>query len=136
MSNQDLTLLSGLSLAYVGDASYEIYIRKHLIQQGQTRPHELHRKATYYVSAKAQAFLIQEMLNEHLLTEEEEKIYKRGRNAKSHTIAKHADVKTYRMSTGFEAVMGYLDVLEKKERLETLIAFCIEKVEERNGKKG
>lgn len=134
MNKEKIKLLAGLTLAYVGDASYETYIRKHLIQKGQTRPNELHRKATHYVSAKAQASLIQEMLEANLLTEEELLIYKRGRNAKSHTTAKNADVTTYRMSTGFEAVMGYLDLLEETSRLEVLIRWCIEKVEEKNEK--
>lgn len=134
MNKEKIKLLAGLTLAYVGDASYETYIRKHLIQKGQTRPNELHRKATHYVSAKAQASLIQEMLEANLLTEEELLIYKRGRNAKSHTTAKNADVTTYRMSTGFEAVMGYLDLLEETSRLEDLIRWCIEKVEEKNEK--
>lgn len=134
MNKEKIKLLAGLTLAYVGDASYETYIRKHLIQKGQTRPNELHRKATHYVSAKAQASLIQEMLEANLLTEEELLIYKRGRNAKSHTTAKNADVTTYRMSTGFEAVMGYLDLLEETSRLEELIRWCIEKVEEKNEK--
>ncbi len=133
MNKDKLKLLSGLTLAYVGDATYETYIRKHLIQKGQTRPNELHRKATHYVSAKAQAYLINEMLDENLLTAEELTIYKRGRNAKSHTTAKNADVTTYRMSTGFEALMGYLDLMEETSRLEELIMWCIEKVEEKNG---
>ena len=88
---RDYTQLNGLALAYVGDAIYEIYVRDHLIDQGETKPNKLHRAATNYVSANAQAFLIQQMLEEHLLTEEEELYYRRGRNAKSHTSAKNAD---------------------------------------------
>ena len=68
---RDYTQLNGLALAYVGDAIYEIYVRDHLIDQGETKPNKLHRAATNYVSANAQAFLIQQMLEEHLLTEEE-----------------------------------------------------------------
>ena len=68
---RDYTQLNGLALAYVGDAIYEIYVRDHLINQGETKPNKLHRAATNYVSANAQAFLIQQMLEEHLLTEEE-----------------------------------------------------------------
>lgn len=69
---RDYTQLNGLALAYVGDAIYEIYVRDHLIDQGETKPNKLHRAATNYVSANAQAFLIQQMLEEHLLTEEED----------------------------------------------------------------
>ena len=72
------------------------------------------------MSAKAQARLISLMLEEQVLTEKEEEIYKRGRNTNSHTKAKNADVVTYRMSTGFEAVMGYLHMTENLERLESL----------------
>ena len=69
------------------------------------------------------------MLEAQLLTEKEEDIYRRGRNTNSHTKAKNADVVTYRMSTGFEAVMGYLDMTDQQARLEELITWCINHVE-------
>ena len=100
-----------------------------MIFQGLTKPNQLHRKATHYVSAKAQATLITKMLEAQLLTEKEEDIYRRGRNANSHTKAKNTDVVTYKMSTGFEAVMGYLHMTNQVERLEELIDWCIEVVE-------
>lgn len=127
---RDHTQLNGLALAYVGDAIYEIYIRDYLIEKGETKPNKLHRAATHYVSAKAQAFLIQQMLQENLLTENEELYYRRGRNAKSHTTAKNADITTYRVATGFEALMGYLHLTKQTERMEELINWCIEKVGE------
>ena len=139
---KDYRQLNGLALAYVGDAIYEIYIRQHLVATGQARPSQLHRLATHYVSAKAQAMLIQKMLDEKMLTEEdeakcdkdippeeEEDFYRRGRNSKSQTSAKNTDIKTYRMSTGFEALMGYLHLTEQKERLEELIEWCIQHAE-------
>ena len=122
----DVNLINGIALAFEGDAVYSMYIRRHLILKGMTK---LHQEATKYVSAKAQARLISLMLEEQVLTEKEEEIYKRGRNTNSHTKAKNADVVTYRMSTGFEAVMGYLHMTENVERLETLISWCIQKVE-------
>ena len=125
----DVNLINGIALAFEGDAVYSLYIRRHLIFQGQTKPNQLHRLATRYVSAKAQASLIEKMLEQELLTEKELDIYKRGRNANSHTKAKNADVVTYRMSTGFEAVMSYLHMTENLERLESLISWCIQKVE-------
>ncbi|MEI5994088.1 Mini-ribonuclease 3 [Candidatus Enterococcus mansonii] len=131
---RDYTQLNGLALAYVGDAIYEIYIRDYLVEQGQTKPNTLHRMATHYVSAKAQAFLIQGMLDEDMLTENEELMYKRGRNAKSHTSAKNADITTYRIATGFESLMGYLHLTKQTERLEELITWCIKKVGEKNEK--
>nr|WP_250160419.1 Mini-ribonuclease 3 [Streptococcus uberis] len=122
-------MINGIALAFEGDGVYSYYIRKHLIFSGQTKPSQLHHMATRYVSAKAQASLIQKMLEAQLLTEKEEDIYRRGRNSHSHTKAKNADVVTYRMSTGFEAVMGYLDMTDQTERLEELIAWCIQEVE-------
>nr|WP_282184993.1 Mini-ribonuclease 3 [Streptococcus sanguinis] len=122
-------MINGIALAFEGDAVYSMYIRRHLIFQGLTKPNQLHREATKYVSAKAQANLISLMLEEGILTEKEEDIYKRGRNANSHTKAKNTDIVTYRMSTGFEAVMGYLHMTEAIERLEELIDWCIRKIE-------
>jgi len=126
----DVNLINGIALAFEGDAVYSMYIRRHLIFQGLTKPNQLHREATKYVSAKAQANLISLMLEEGILTEKEEDIYKRGRNANSHTKAKNTDIVTYRMSTGFESVMGYLHMNESIERLEELIDWCIQRVEE------
>lgn len=126
----DVNLINGIALAFEGDAIYSMYIRRHLIFQGLTKPNQLHREATKYVSAKAQANLISLMLEEGILTEKEEDIYKRGRNANSHTKAKNTDIVTYRMSTGFEAVMGYLHMTEEIERLEELIDWCVKRVEE------
>ena len=93
----DVNLINGIALAFEGDAVYSLYIRRHLIFQGQTKPNQLHRLATCYVSAKAQASLIEKMLERELLTEKELDIYKRGRNAKSHTKAKNTDVITYKI---------------------------------------
>ena len=125
----DVNLINGIALAFEGDAVYSMYIRRHLIFQGLTKPNQLHGEATKYVSAKAQANLISLMLEEGILTEKEEDIYKRGRNANSHTKAKNTDIVTYRMSTGFEAVMGYLHMTKSIERLEELIDWCIRKIE-------
>ena len=125
----DVNLINGIALAFEGDAVYSLYIRRHLIFQGQTKPNQLHRLATRYVSAKAQASLIEKMLDKEVLTEKELDIYKRGRNAHSHTKAKNTDVITYKMSTGFEAVMGYLHMTEDLTRLEESITWCIDQVE-------
>lgn len=125
----DVNLINGIALAFEGDAVYSMYIRRHLIFQGLTKPNQLHREATKYVSAKAQASLISQLLEQGLLTAKEDEIYKRGRNANSHTKAKNTDIVTYRMSTGFEAVMGYLHMTEQTERLEELVDWCIRTVE-------
>ena len=126
----NVSLINGIALAFEGDAVYSMYIRRHLIFEGLTKPSHLHHRATKYDSAKAQAMLVSKMLEDNILSEEEEAIYKRGRNTNSHTKAKNADVITYRMSTGFEAVMGYLHMTEQTTRLEELIEWCIKTVEE------
>ncbi len=125
----DVRLINGIALAFDGDAIYSVYVRQHLILQGMTKPNRLHHVATHYVSAKAQAQLVQALLDQNLLTEEEVGIYKRGRNANSHTKAKNTDVVTYRMSTGFEALLGYLHLTGQIDRLEELIQWCIQTVE-------
>ena len=125
---QDFKLLNGLALAYVGDAIYEIAVREHLVHQGLTKPQRLHQKATHFVSAKAQCELMHKMLDEELLTEEEVSMYKRGRNAKSYTSAKNADITTYRIATGFESLFGYLHLSGQKARVDELISWCIKTV--------
>ena len=126
--------LNGLALAYMGDAVYEQAVREHLIYSGKTKPNRLHVSATGYVSAKAQAYLIEKMAGQEMLTDEEMDYYKRGRNAKSYSKAKNADSKTYSQSTGFEALIGFLYLTGKTERLKELISWCIEEIEksERN----
>lgn len=125
----DVNLINGIALAFEGDAVYSMYVRRHLIFKGLTKPNKLHGEANKYVSARAQASLISALLESQLLNEKEEEIYKRGRNTNSHTKAKNADVVTYRMSTGFEAVLGYLHMTEEIERLEELVGWCIDKIE-------
>ncbi|HEL2203223.1 TPA: Mini-ribonuclease 3 [Streptococcus suis] len=125
----DVNLINGIALAFEGDAVYSMYIRRHLIFKGLTKPNKLHGEANKYVSAKAQASLISALLEAQLLTEKEEEIYKRGRNTNSRTKAKNADVVTYRMSTGFEAVLGYLHMTEQTERLDELVGWCIDNIE-------
>lgn len=129
MEQADYQQLNGIALAYLGDAVYEVFIRQHLLSKGLSKPTKLQRLATHYVSAKAQAALIELMEQEDLLTAEEWAYFKRGRNANSHTHAKHTSVLTYRISTGFEALMGYLQLSGQQERLATLAKWCIEQVE-------
>lgn len=129
MIDTDYKQVNGIALAYLGDAAYEVYIRQHLIQDGLTKPTKLHHIATHYVSAKAQAALVDLMKEDQLLSEIEWDYFKRGRNANSHTHAKNTSVLTYRISTGFEALMGYLKLSGQTDRLSELAAWCIEQVE-------
>lgn len=116
-------------MAYLGDAVYEVYIRRHLIKGGIVKPQVLQRDATHYVSAKAQAGLITKLQDDHLLSEEELTAFRRGRNAKSHTKAKNTSLRTYQLSTGFEAMIGYLDLAGQHQRVDELAAWCITSVE-------
>lgn len=129
MKLKDATLLNGLALAYMGDAIYEVHIREHLLKSGQTKPKQLHQMATKYVSAKAQSFLVEKMLEESILSDEEQNFFKRGRNAKSFTKAKNTDVSTYKASTGFESVFGYLHLTGQTERITELVDWCIHRVD-------
>ncbi len=113
-------LLNGSSLAFIGDAVLSLYVRQHLLETGLTKAKDLQETSTKYVSAKAQAQFVQILLSENILTEEELLIYKRGRNHRSDSIAKNADVVTYRQATGFEALIGYWYLTENKTRLEQI----------------
>ena len=128
MDKIKLITMSPLVLAYLGDTVYESYIREHLIRQNMNRKvNNLHKLVIQYSKAKAQATIIHEIENE--LTEEEMKIFKRGRNQKSHTAPKNADIIDYKYATGFEALIGYLYLGEEKERLEYIIQKGIEIIE-------
>ena len=106
---------SPLVLAYMGDAVYELYIRSMLVSHANMQVNKLHKEATGYVKAKAQAELMKKIMPK--LSEEEISIYKRGRNAHSYTSAKNADIVDYRCATGFEALIGYLYISGNTERM-------------------
>ncbi|MFQ3546404.1 Mini-ribonuclease 3 [Halobacillus rhizosphaerae] len=125
--------LKSLALAYMGDSVYEIYVRQHLIESGKVRPQHLHQSAVQFVSAISQAKVVKHWQDAGLLTDEEEAVLRRGRNAKSGSVPKNTPVQTYRYSTGFEAVLGFLYLSEQIERLEELTASAIQFVEERSG---
>ena len=134
MEIKDAKLLNGLALAYIGDAMYELAIREYLLDVGQTRPNQLHQYATQYVSAKAQAKIMDYFSEEEVLTEEEEGYYKRGRNSKINTKAKNTDIQTYLQSTGFEALIGYLYLTKQEERLNEIINECIQFINKQEGR--
>ncbi|WP_057915199.1 Mini-ribonuclease 3 [Peribacillus muralis] len=133
-SKIDAKMLNSLALAYIGDAVYETYIRHHLIQNGAVKPNLLHKKATSFVAAKAQNKIIHFFLESNWLSEEESAVVRRGRNAKSGTVPKNTDVQTYRYSTAFEALIGYLYLSGRIERMEELIKNSIEYIEEEKGR--
>ena len=119
---------SPLALAYIGDAVYELIVRTMVINHGSIQVNKMHKKSASLVNAGTQAEMIRLILEE--LTEEETAVYKRGRNAKSVTTAKHATVVDYRTATGFEALCGYLYLTGRLKRLVTLISHGFEKIGE------
>ena len=128
LSSKDWKLYSPLTLAYLGDAVYEMVIRTICVKRANMQTQKLHRKVTGYVSAKAQAKMMDALAGE--LTEEEESIYRRGRNSKPYTKAKNASMEEYLKATGFEALVGYLYLQKEYERMNVLIAHGIEALQE------
>lgn len=125
----DYKLLNGVTLAYIGDSYYDLMIREYLINQGLTKVDALHKNATKYVSASSQAKIIESLIKENLLTTEEINIVKRGRNGKSNHRKGNVDILTYKHSTSFEALIGYLYLLKRFERLNAIINTSIEIIE-------
>ena len=130
---EDVKQLNALALAYMGDAVLERRVREHLLMAGRVKPNTLHREATKYVSAKAQSAVVLQMMGEGFLSEEELAVFRRGRNAKSGTVPKNTDVQTYRNSSGFEAVLGYLYLLKQIERTDQIIDYAIDIIEQQKG---
>lgn len=119
LKDQDLRSYSPLTLAYIGDGVYELVIRTILVKKGNCPVNQLHRRASSLVKAGTQSQMMEVL--EPLLTEEEFAVYKRGRNAHSPTMAKHATMADYRRATGFEALMGYLYLKEEYQRIVELV---------------
>lgn len=108
-----------LVLAYIGDAVYELYVRGYLIDQGLRKVQKLHEQASSIVRASQQACFLRKI--EHILTEEELGVVKRGRNAKSGHAPKGAQMLDYRLSTAFEALLGYLFLKKREDRIKELM---------------
>lgn len=125
INKSDISQMSPLVWAYMGDAVYEKFIREYVIRQGLCKNGLLHRKSIKYVSAKAQAKIVRDL--EDFLNDEEKDIVRRGRNSNPHSTAKNADIIEYKYATGFEALIGYLYLNEKEERLQEILNKCIEK---------
>ena len=125
---QDIRTYSPLTLAYIGDAIYELVIRTILVEKGNTQVNKLHKRASRLVKASAQSAMIEKL--KPYLTEEEMSVFKRGGNAKAATMAKNATMSDYRRATGFEALMGYLYLTEQWERMLELMKTGIREVEQ------
>ncbi|MDE7339561.1 MAG: ribonuclease III [Lachnospiraceae bacterium] len=122
----DIRAYSPLTLAYIGDAIYDLVIRTIVVERANRPANKLHKTVVRYVNAGTQAQMI--MALEEELTEEEKAIYHRGRNAKSYTSAKNASIADYRKATGLEALFGYLYLQGKMDRLLSLVRLAFEKM--------
>lgn len=122
----DIRMYSPLTLAYIGDAIYDLVIRSIVVERGNQSAKGLHKTTIQYVNAKVQAKMIDALEEE--LTEEERAVYHRGRNAKSYTSAKNASIIEYRKATGLEALMGYLYLRGETDRMLALIQDAFDKI--------
>ncbi|MGL5380185.1 Mini-ribonuclease 3 [Clostridium sp.] len=123
-SKDEARRLNPLQLALIGDGVYEIFIRNYILSNNkELSAHKIHVKAIGYVKAKSQSTIMHNI--EELLNEDEQYIYKRGRNTKSATVPKNANVRDYRNATGFEALIGYLYLSGDKDRLSYILESCV-----------
>ena len=119
--------MNGLTLAYMGDAVYELYIREYAVGLGYSRVNDLHKIVTKFTSGNSQAAVVHDLLLNNLLTEEELAIFKRGRNSHVHTQRKNMELKDYLDATGFEALIGYLYLTKNNSRIEEIVNIALEK---------
>lgn len=119
LSVEEAKQMNPVTLAFLGDAVYSLYVRERMVRKGG-KPSEFQRAASKVVSARGQSAFLENVLP--LFSQEEEEIYRRGRNAKKATKSKHATAAEYNRSTGFEAVLGYLYLTGNEERLNFLLA--------------
>lgn len=122
-SESDINNMAPLVLAYIGDAVYEVFIRTFLISEGNIPVHKLHKRSIGYVKAKAQSDIIHRIMEK--LNPDELDVVRRGRNAKSGTIPKNADVNEYKYATGFESLIGYLYLKRDNDRLMEILKMAI-----------
>ena len=124
-------MMNGSSLAFIGDAVFELMVRKYVLEHGSYQPDRLHKHSTAVVNAASQSEMIGLLMDE--LTEEELGIYKRGRNSSTATSAKHQTIGDYRRATGLEALFGYLFLAGRYDRLNELFGIGMEKRDSRGG---
>ena len=122
--------MNGSMLAFVGDAYYDLKIREMLIRRGINKPKKFHQLAVFYVSAKAQSKILQQLIDENYLSDEELDIVRRGRNVKGGSVPKNTNVIVYRQSTAFEALIGFLYLTKRISRLDEVISYCIDVIGE------
>ena len=127
IQQKDIRTYSPLTLAYIGDAVFDIVVRSILVNKGNTPVNKLHQRASQVVKAQTQAAMITALMEQ--LTEAESDWYRRGRNSKPHTKAKNASTMDYLEATGFEAVLGYLYLTGDMDRICELVSRGLETLE-------
>ena len=125
--DMDLRNYSPLTLAFLGDCVFDLIIRTVIVERGNRAPESLHKKKSAVVKAQTQAKMAEALLED--LSDEELAVYKRGRNAKSYSVAKNASVSDYRKATGFEALLGYLYLQNKEDRIIELVKSALKLLE-------
>lgn len=128
----DVRGVNVITLAYLGDAVYEVYIRNYLIKKGIAKVDELQKEAIKYVSAKSQNKILNYLVENNLLKPQELEVVKRGRNYNRLSHPKNTDILTYKMATGFEALIGYLYLDNNVSRLNIIINCILEDYNEKN----
>ena len=128
----DIRTINVISLAYLGDSVYEVYVREHLIKKGIALVEDLQREAIKFVSAKSQSKIVRWLTDNNYLNNDELDLIKRGRNYTRGSHPKNTDIITYKNSTGFEALIGYLYLDNKIDRLDEIIKYILEEYDEKN----
>ncbi len=128
MRMENPLLLPPLSLAYLGDSVYEAFVRERVLERGLVKVNDLHKASMKYVRATAQAAILTALLP--MLTEQEQDVVRRGRNAKGHAAPRSAEAADYAASTGFEALIGYLHLAGRSERLSEVLEAAAQQVEQ------
>ena len=121
----DVNNINVLALAYLGDAIYEFYVREYLIRIGFSKVNMLQKEAIKYVSAKSQAKIVSHLIENGILSPSEIEIVKRGRNYKKERHPRHTNILTYKMSTGFETLIGYLYLSKNEKRMREIITYVL-----------
>ena len=122
----NINLINPLVLAYIGDAIYELEIRKKLVERKINKVNDLQKESIKYVSAKSQSNYINKLIDNKILHDDEMDIYKRARNTKVNSHPSSTDIITYKQATGLEAIFGYLYLNNDIDRINTLINYIME----------
>ena len=131
-NENEINMMSPISIAYVGDSVYSTYIRTYLANTTNFNQNKMNLLSINYVSAKSQAYILSKLVEEEFITDEEKDIVRRGRNAKPHHLPKNSSISDYSHATAFETLVGYLFLTKKEDRLKEILNKCIDIVRSKN----